>query len=128
MTNQDCAITVEEAGQMAGEVYGLSANATPLVSYEDQNFRLQSPQGSYILKIANDRWPLEFLEMQNEVLERLSVNSPALPASRLLPSCKGDLMSTFNRRRIRLMTWLEGEVLAKAPRSNALYRGPNNIV
>jgi Ser/Thr protein kinase RdoA (MazF antagonist) len=104
------------------DLYGLVGEMSPLVSYEDQNAHIKTPKGSYVLKIANKRWPLAFLDMQIEILERSRTMAPELIVPRVIPTVMGDTITIIDGFAIRMLTFLDGNILGDSPRCPALYR------
>ena len=58
----------EEAAAMALAHWGLAVSARPVDSYLDQNFRLDSDQGRFVLKIANAAAEDEYVTFQQDTL------------------------------------------------------------
>jgi len=108
--------------KIVGDLYGLEGEIAPLVSYEDQNARIKTPNSSYVLKIANKRWPLAFLDMQTEILERSRIVAPELILPRVIPTIKGNTITIIDGFAVRLLTFLDGNNLGDSPRCPALYR------
>src|ERR1051325_267797 len=61
------------AERIASELYGITATATPLPGEFDDNFHLIAGDGSeYVLKVMRDSSPYDLVELQCQVLRRLS--------------------------------------------------------
>jgi len=108
--------------KLAKELYGIEGEISPLVSYEDQNARIKTVNGTYVMKIANKRWPMSGLEMQTEVHVRLARIAPGLGTARVVPCKSGDAITMVDGFPVRLLTYLEGDILVSAKRTPALYR------
>lgn len=106
---------------LAIELYGIDGEISSLVSFEDQNARIKTPGGSYLLKIANKRWGIEFLHMQSEALEHLRTTAPDLRVPRVITGISGEAITVVNGFAIRLLTFLEGNTLGVGSKSMALY-------
>ena len=78
MPDQAPGFDSQAIARIALELYGIDGEISSLVSYEDQNARIKTPEGSYVLKIANKRWPVASLEMQSEALQHLATTAPEL--------------------------------------------------
>ena len=104
------------------DLYGIEGEISPLVSYEDQNALIKTPGAKYVLKIANKKWPLEFLQAQTDVLEHLRVNAPELTFPSVIPSLEGNTITHVKGFAVRLLTYLEGNLLTNTPRTPELYQ------
>lgn len=104
------------------DLYGIEGEISPLVSYEDQNALIKTPGAKYVLKIANKKWSLEFLQAQTDVLEHLRVNAPALTFPSAIPTLEGNTITHVKGFAVRLLTFLEGDLLTNAPRTAELYQ------
>ncbi len=120
--------SLDDAIQLAHDLYNLTATVRELPSERDQNFHLTANDGSqYILKIAGRTESLEALELENKLMQHLNLQSPI---SNLFPQ----LILTTNGQPIakitapdgtqfpvRLITHLPGTLLAHTkPHSPAL--------
>jgi len=119
----------EEAVRIAAELYGIEVSAAPLPSERDQNFLLHDSHGEqFVLKIANSKESLEFLEMQNCMIRFLSEAPVELSFPRIIISKSGDDIATTNSiagqpHNVRLFTWIEGFCLAAVrPHNRKLLR------
>ena len=104
------------------ELYGLKGEISHLDSFEDQNAQIKTAKESFVLKIANKRWPLAGLEMQTEVLERSRRIAPELVLPRVIPTTNGKTITVIDGFAFRLLTFLDGKILGDSPRSPGLYR------
>ncbi len=111
----------EAIAKIMQEHYGIKGEITPLVSFEDQNARIKTPNGSYVLKVANKRVEVESLEMQTEVLEHLKAKAPKLGVPDVVPSLGGENIIVVDGFLVRLLTYLEGDLLVGVDRSPELY-------
>ncbi len=103
------------------DLYRLEGTITPLVSYEDQNVRIKTPTASFVLKIANTKWSLEFLRMQTDVLGFLQTNAPKLKFPSVVATVNGQNIATVDGFSVRLLTYLEGDLFTNTQRTPALY-------
>ncbi len=75
-----------DAERLARELYGLEGTARRLPGERDENFRLSTSGGDFVLKIAGEAEREETLDLQAAALTWLSERAPALPLSRA--SCR----------------------------------------
>ncbi len=93
----------EDAARIARELYGVRAEAEPLPSERDQNFRL----GEHVLKIANADETFESLDMQTKALEFLAAAGTDLAWPRTVGK-----IEQVSGHYVRLLTWVDGACLA----------------
>ncbi len=103
-----------DAVRLAREFYGLAATARPLPSERDQNFRLSSDRGEFVLKVSGEAERSEALDLQNRALAWLAERAPRLPLPRLVPASSGAGILETDGRLVRLLTFLPGTILADA--------------
>ena len=121
-------LTQSVAARIASELYGIEGFATPLPSERDQNFliRIQKPndeggcsqpnQQQFVLKIANAAESLEFIKLQNQMIEFLRAGRIDLEFPQIVPTKTGEDIAKItdeDRREhfVRLLTWIAGECL-----------------
>ncbi len=110
--------TAENIADFVRINYRLDAAPVQLPGELDDNFQLITSGRSYILKIANANELRENLILQNEVIRHLSGKPTSLENSTLVSSASGEDILTVTdekgrQRFVRLLTWVEGRVLAK---------------
>src|SRR5262249_7240759 len=106
-----------DAAAVALRLYGVGAEALPLASERDQNFRLQTSAGdAFVLKIANAADDRRLLEAQHAALACVARRSTLCPA--VVPALDGRLLVDVEAAGVthvvRLLTWLPGLPLADA--------------
>jgi Ser/Thr protein kinase RdoA (MazF antagonist) len=112
-------LTSEQAQSLAAERFALSGWAKPLPSERDQNFALTTPTGErFVLKIANSEEERATLELQNAALRHAAAVVTQLEMPRIIATADGPDIGitrgpTGERHFIRLLTWLEGEPMAR---------------
>ncbi len=112
-----------DAVRLARELYGLDATARPLPSERDQNFRLSSDSGEFVLKVSGEAERPEALDLQNLALAWLAERAPHLPVPRLVRASSNAGTLEADGRLVRLVTFLPGTMLADAkPRPPRLLR------
>lgn len=120
--------SVKEAEAIALKVYNIKASAHPLDSERDQNFRLQSGDGSeWVLKIANPAENGALLEMQTQALLHITKVDPSLAIPHVRKTVEGSLfheISGQNGRRsiVRMLSYLPGKLLGESFVHPALAR------
>ena len=130
-------LTAAEASEIALDLYGLDAVASPLPSERDQNFLLETALTSrgqsrgeddaggaavgefrerFVLKIANATEDRAVLEAQNAAMAHLAQHTAICP--RVVPTRAGETIaaSSDGRHLLRLVTWLPGVTLASVAR------------
>lgn len=119
--------TVADGERLGREFFGISAVAASLPSERDQNFALTSAAGEkFVLKIAKSDEDLSILQLQAAVLKHAAQHAPNLALPRLVAARSGEECVTVKDARgqaylMRLMTWVHGEVFARAqPHSDTL--------
>jgi Ser/Thr protein kinase RdoA (MazF antagonist) len=100
--------------------WGLTGTLHPLTSERDQNHRLDCPQGSYTLKLANPAEAPGLTEFQTLALLHVAQAAPTLPVPRVVPTSDGRSIVATPDGALRLLTWLPGTPLAHLPRTPAL--------
>ncbi|MFT3688986.1 phosphotransferase [Paenirhodobacter sp.] len=101
-----------EAAAIARACYGLDGRLHRLDTEKDDTFRLDTPEGRFILKIANPGEGVGELDLQVSALRHLQARAPDLPVPRVLPDLAGDYLPVVaGNRRARLMTFLPGAVM-----------------
>jgi 4-aminobutyrate aminotransferase-like enzyme/Ser/Thr protein kinase RdoA (MazF antagonist) len=107
----------EEIKKMTLEFYGLQVSVTSLVSYSDWNFLLKTNQGErYVLKIANEREPRNFLDAQNKMMEFLAEQNYTICCPRVCKTGSGasitEIVSTAGTHHfLRMLTYLPGNIM-----------------
>ena len=100
--------------------FGVTGELSALPGEHDLNFRVTGPDGAYLLKLHAPGSDAGLLDLQIAVLDHLAKVAPDLPVSRQLRSPKGALVPCQGYQ-ARLLSWLDGAVWARAPRSSASF-------
>ena len=104
---------VESAVAIADKHFGIRGTAKQLPSERDQNFLLTNHDGAkFVLKIANTQEDPAFLDAQNLLLKHLDARRISF-CQRLVPALSGSEMITVEKHLVRVVTYLDGEPLAK---------------
>jgi Ser/Thr protein kinase RdoA (MazF antagonist) len=122
MSEQVPCFNDEALAKLVLGIYGIKGEISPLVSFEDQNARIKTANATYVLKIANKKWSSEFMQMQTDVLEYLKTSVPELTFPEMIESLSGQTITMVDGFAIRLLTYLEGELLTNSARTPELYQ------
>jgi Ser/Thr protein kinase RdoA (MazF antagonist) len=113
-----------EAARIAREYYGLEGTAKLLAGEYDLNFRIETHDVMYLLKIAvnSDRAALEY---QNAVMVHINARAPQLESQRVIANVSNELISEVllegQTRFARVLTYTPGRTLAATtPHTKAL--------
>jgi Ser/Thr protein kinase RdoA (MazF antagonist) len=113
--------TAAEALAAAKREYGIAGDISALPSERDQNFLIAAEDGvKFVLKIANVDDAPELLDFQNQAMRRVEASAPDCRVPRILRSLGGSDIACMRDARtgadhgLRMLTWIEGEVLAKS--------------
>ena len=120
--------TAAEALAVAIKDYGIDGQMSPLPSERDQNFLITDPRGEkFVLKIANRDDAPQLLDFQHQAMRRVAAPPADCRVQSIVRTRAGaDITSIEDaaagmRHCVRVLTWIEGEVLAACtPRSAAL--------
>lgn len=110
-----------EMAAIAKKFYGLEGAIKPLVSYEDQNARLTIGEQQYVLKVANTAAAVADLEFQHAVLGYLEDNFPDGGIPKVMENTQGGTIAMHEGHAVRLLTFVPGEVLSFADRTQKLH-------
>jgi len=109
--------------------YGIVGEISPLPSERDQNYLISDAHGGkFVLKIANLHDAHELLDLQNKAMRHVGNRVADCQVQRIVNSLRGSDITDIRDgqsgtlHRVRLLTWIEGDVLAKSHlRSPALF-------
>jgi 4-aminobutyrate aminotransferase-like enzyme/Ser/Thr protein kinase RdoA (MazF antagonist) len=95
--------TVEEAAQIAAEVFGVRGRAIELGSERDQAFLLEDGRDDAVVKISNSGEDAGVLELEEAAIAHVAAIDPDLPLARPLAP-----RATFGGHHVRLFERLHG--------------------
>ena len=104
-----------EATHLARTHFGISGQLTQLTSERDLNFRLTTPAGQFVLKLANPAEPPEVTQFQTAAL--LHLEPTRLPVPKVIRTLTGQTAAQTPHGILRLLTYLEGTPLYQTPRT-----------
>ncbi|HEY9040398.1 MAG TPA: phosphotransferase [Roseovarius sp.] len=121
------AITLDRAGQIARDLYGIKGDIRPLSAEKDANFHIRLARGQEaLLKITNAAEDRAVTDMQTQVLIHLAMADPSLPVPRVHATLSGDASTLVTEASgqthvVRLLSYLPGTILAGAKASPELH-------
>jgi Ser/Thr protein kinase RdoA (MazF antagonist) len=109
-------VTTAEAREFALKHWGIAGSATALPAEVDENFRLVSPAGEFLLKLVPADEPAELTDFVTEALLQVERRGEGVAAQRVLSTTAGELHAEFrdatgDRRLARMSTFAPGDVL-----------------
>ncbi|CAA0128481.1 Homoserine kinase [Mycolicibacterium vanbaalenii] len=115
--------------QVAAELrrlYDLTGELTRIPTEKDDTFHLATASGQYLVKIAPTTESAQLVNLQCAVMLHLESSSQAIPAQRLIRGTHGQVESAVvdprgNVRILRVLSFLEGVLLAKAKPTSAQF-------
>ena len=120
--------TAGDAERVAEREFGVRGCAAVLGGERDANFRIRSEDGECLLKVANAAEPDELLDFQSAALEHIAISDPALPVPRIVRTLAGERWARGEGEdggsslRVRMMSYVPGESLDRAPCDPRLFR------
>jgi Ser/Thr protein kinase RdoA (MazF antagonist) len=118
-----------DASDVARREFGIGGRISALPSERDQNFLITDADGGkFVLKIANLNDAPELLDFQNKAMRHVAEALTDCRVQSVVPSLQGADLTTIGNgitaapHCVRMLTWIEGEVLANAAtRGRSLY-------
>ncbi len=114
------AFAPDELAALASEHFGLDGTIELLDSERDQNARVITADGTYVLKVANAHEDTGVLDLQLAMLEHLARVAPDLPVPRVVHTRGGFAATTVGAHHVRVVSHLQGQTLASVPRTPEL--------
>ncbi len=103
--------------------FGLTGELTPLVAYQDFNYRLvTTATEKYIVKISSDPEELEFVHAQCQVFNSLSGQSPCKPIADKFGNQVIDIKLDACLLPLRVFPFIEGKFLAEMTPDLSFYK------
>ena len=107
-------VSAEQALELLREHYGLSGTLQSLGSQQDLNYRLDSDQGRFVLKICRGDYAALELEAQHAALKHLATR-PGLHVPRVIAAKSGADLLTLELAgqslHVRLLDYIDGQSL-----------------
>ena len=118
----------DQIAEIALTLYDIKGEITQLVSFEDQNARIKTPNGSYVMKVANARIKKSVLDMQTDILKHIHKTAPDIAVPQVLVTKDGNTITEIDGHSVRMLTYLEGDLLTNAKRTPTLYHNIGNFM
>ena len=115
---------LQELADMAAELFGVRGTAHPLVSERDQNARIDTVDGSYVLKVAHPAEDPDVLDMQQRALQHIAGVDPSLG----VPHVVQPGTVRWNGHLVRLVTHLPGSTAADVPADERTLRSLGRLM
>lgn len=110
-------VTAADAAEIAATHYGLSGEFIELGSQQDRNFRLDTGEARYVLKICHADYATVELEAQNAALRYLREMDGAPRVPEIIPTVDGAEIVALSINdqdlQIRLLSYVEGQGLTR---------------
>lgn len=106
----------DQAQALLARHWGIAGSLTRLTSERDLNYRVDSDRGRFVLKLANPAEPHAVTTFQTRAL--LHLERSDLPVPRVIRTGEGATEVATGHGLLRLLTWLDGQPLYLAPKSN----------
>jgi hydroxylysine kinase len=125
---------VPEACALTERLYGVDGEARRLDTEKDDTFQLLEPGGGrLILKVSNPAESRAEIEFQVALLDHLGRRDPTLPVPAVVPDRDGGQVVAIvdgagQKRLIRVLTFVEGMPLDRAPSSPILRRHVGGVL
>jgi 4-aminobutyrate aminotransferase-like enzyme/Ser/Thr protein kinase RdoA (MazF antagonist) len=117
-------LTDDQLHQLASAVFGLRGTIASLVSERDQNVRIDTHDGSFVMKVAHAAEDPVALSLQESALEHLRGVDPDLP----VPHVMWPGTTTWQDHLVRVVTHLPGTPYAHVPHSCELRRSLGTLM
>jgi 4-aminobutyrate aminotransferase-like enzyme len=105
--------------------YRLEGEFTPLDGERDQNHRLVTPAGSFVIKVCNPAEGHSIVDCQLKALEHIADVDPELPVPRVRRTINGTLFPELKHDGmtypLAALSWLEGRILGLEELNGAQY-------
>jgi hydroxylysine kinase len=109
----------QEAAELVERTWGVSASATRLAAEVDENFRMHSAAGEYLLKVVPADEPAELTDLVTQAMLYVDARATDVHVQEVVRTADGEPVIEFVRRsgearRARFSTFIEGTMLRAA--------------
>lgn len=106
-----------EALEALRRLFGMTGALAPLPSERDQNFRVDTAHGRFVLKISNPAEQLEALEAQLAAMATVRASDPSIHCPEPVPGVDGAVVGRLRDAEgrehfVRLLTYVPGQPLS----------------
>lgn len=111
-------LTPDAALVLAERHWHIHGEISPLPSYADQNFRIRTDHGEYVLKVAHPSWSRKDLDLENQAMMTLAEREPALRWPQVQLAVNGEHLLTlpvaWQPCQVRMLSFVPGTTYADA--------------
>lgn len=111
-------LTPDTATVLAERYWHIRGDLSVLPSYLDQNFRIRSDTGEYVLKVAHPSWSRDDLDLENHAMMTLAEREPAMQWPRVQLTSTGEHLLTLpiagQSCHVRMLSFVPGATYAEA--------------
>jgi Ser/Thr protein kinase RdoA (MazF antagonist) len=111
-------LTPDVALALADRHWRIDGDIDALPSYADQNFRIRTEHGEYVLKVAHPSWSRMDLDLENQAMMTLAEREPALQWPRVQIAVGGEHLLTLSIAgqpcQVRVLSFVPGTTYADA--------------
>ncbi len=111
-------LTPDAALALAERHWRIHGDICALPSYADQNFRIRTDHGEYVLKIAHPSWSRMDVDLENRAMMTLAEREPALQWPRVQLAVDGGHLLTLPMAgqpcQVRMLSFVPGTTYADA--------------
>jgi len=102
--------TLEEAGSLARDLYGVNGDIKQLASYSDQNFLVGR---EFVLKVANSSEPEPVLRFQQAALQRVHEADPSLNTPQVISMVDGRTLALWDKKHlVWMVNYIPGQFMS----------------
>lgn len=112
------AFGADELARAAAALFGVHGTAQVLVSERDQNVRIDTAHGSFVMKVAHAAEDPRVLQLQHAALQHIAAVDPSLGVPHVVPPGTVE----WNGHLVRLVTHLPGVTAADTPATELTRR------
>ena len=123
----------QQAEDAAADLFGLEGSFKPLVSERDQNFRIQTDNGDYVIKISNAKEDPAAIDLQTQSLLHIALSDPSLPIPQVIMTKDNKPQASMTsadgtEHLVRVLSYLPGTILTEVPRSKSLFKDVGRVI
>lgn len=123
------AVELEAVTAALAESWGIGAHGlTRLDTERDDTFRVETADGTVILKIAHPSDPPELIDLQSRAMEHARAADPGIPLQHVVRTLEDALAATVDGRTARVLTWLDGDPMLDVAQSSALLTHAGRMI